>query len=353
MALATAYDGLDDYEKAVQELKNALPIVLRKPDAEMAMTFALQVSQSQKRFTDSIQEEELKAVERLGMCRTEEELEDGREKQSALVSNPTLLEYANLILKIGRALGHRDAEAHALCLIGHVQFEEGKVEEAASSVLEGLRIAEQEGLDPLRLQALFLLKTAFDAQMDWDEAIKYSKLYNKLLEQVGPPDQLVPAMVSLSYLHVADGNLTDAISSCQKAARHAANGDETLKNQSRVCLAAAHSLTGNFGLASENIVESLTYARKAGNGRAQVESLRNLGMVSLALGNNEDAREHLDASEALARDLGCPYEKALASSGPGLARPDPRGLPASERTPGRSAEHDDQADQGVELRMVG
>ncbi|MEV0270320.1 tetratricopeptide repeat protein [Hamadaea sp. NPDC050747] len=104
----------------------------------------------------------------------------------------------------------------------------------------------------------------------------------------------------------------------QAAARHAALGDQRGEGEALFWIGIVHQVVRDDGAAAVPLFErSLELARATGDKLTQSYALRHLGVVAHAQGRVAEAREFLEQSSALRRELG--FLSGVAANMVGLA----------------------------------
>jgi DNA-binding SARP family transcriptional activator/tetratricopeptide (TPR) repeat protein/DNA-binding XRE family transcriptional regulator len=239
------------------------------------------------------------------------ELEQGRYQQAG--------DHYRQALALYRAAGDRAGEARPLGNIGIVEMELGRCEQAARYQQEAAAIFRDIGDRLGEARALGNLGEARHLQGRYQEAADYCQRCVDLSREVG--DRLGEAW-ALASLGIADLRLGRGQHAARCLERAIAvlreMGDRRGEAESLVRLGEVYLGLGRYEHAAGNFEQALAISREISHRVVEAEALNGLGDVFFRAGKAGKARAHHAAALRLASEAGAPLEQARAHSG--LAR---------------------------------
>jgi DNA-binding SARP family transcriptional activator len=222
-------------------------------------------------------------------------------------------------LDLFRAAGDRTGEAHALGALGFSETGLGRCEQAARHQQEAAAIFRAIGDRLGETRALGLLGLARQRQGRYQEAVGYHQQTLDLSREIGDRPGEAWALARLGVIDLRLGRCQDAAGYLQQALAlfhemgHAGGESEILAR-----LGEVHEELGRYEQAARAFEQALAMSHEIGDPVREAAALNGLGNVLFQTGDAEQARAHHATALRLASEAGSPREQARAHSG--LAR---------------------------------
>eukprot|EP01116_Phalansterium_solitarium_P000241 TRINITY_DN10142_c0_g1_i1.p1 TRINITY_DN10142_c0_g1~~TRINITY_DN10142_c0_g1_i1.p1 ORF type:complete len:548 (-),score=155.81 TRINITY_DN10142_c0_g1_i1:358-1932(-) len=205
-----------------------------------------------------------------------------------------------LALRAARNLANPDAEWQAVLEMGQNHSRAGHHDAAADLFRQALALARRAGDKKRQLLALQALARAHELNDDAQEAAKAEAELGKLSGEFGGTEGaaqggLSPqSLVQLARHELATGHFTDAeVLLNQALGKSVQDKDRLWEAVSLMYLGHVGSRSGQFARARDNLERSLALARELGNDEIRAVSLSSLGEVCVELRLLDDAAGYL------------------------------------------------------------
>jgi len=222
-------------------------------------------------------------------------------------------------LAMFRAAGDRGGEARVLGKLGIAESGLGRYEQAARHQHEAIAIFCDIGDRLGEARALGILGFARQQQGRYQEAADYSQQALDLSHEIGDSDGEAWALARLGTVDLRLGRYQHATGYLRQALTlfheigNTVDGSVTL-----VMLGEVYTGLGRYEQAAGNFEQALAIFREIGDPVLEAEALNGLGGVLFQTGDADKARAHYATALRLASEVGSPLEQARAHSG--LAR---------------------------------
>jgi DNA-binding SARP family transcriptional activator/tetratricopeptide (TPR) repeat protein len=201
--------------------------------------------------------------------------------------------------------GSHDGRARALISLGILYDADGRLQDAAAKVEEGIELAEEHGYDSVRLYGLINLSIIEEQRGHLDRAERFAHEALKLTSANASTSTEGAPRVSLGHVLIRQGRFDEAIGQYAAAlACYRENGTRHYEAATLRGLANANRLAGDHEAALAHAHQAMALAEESGVDQDEVDSLVTLAAAHQGTGHTDDSARCARKALEMARGLG-------------------------------------------------